>query len=173
MTKETNIVEESQVETGSKASNFINWFNPFSSGMGMYAWLFQRITGLCLLIYVFIHMGIVSLMLLDPFLGLDQAGLLYNTVIHSMNQTLIETGNELLNHMVSLGFFIDAGVMAFGIYHGANGIRVILFDFGIGIRRQKMIFWIFLVLGVIAWLLGLLLIAYLPGIVTGGFIGGP
>jgi hypothetical protein len=36
-----------------------------------------------------------------------------------------------------------------------------------------MIFWIFLVLGVIAWLLGLLLIAYLPGIVTGGFIGGP
>ncbi len=174
MTKETNIVEESQVETGSKASNFINWFNPFSRGVGMYAWLFQRISGLCLVIYVFIHLGIVSLMLLDPFLGLDQAGLLYNTVVHAMNQTLFETGNELINHMVSLGFFIDAGVMAFGIYHGANGIRVVLFDFGIGIRHQKMIFWIFLVLGVIAWLSGLLLIALLPEIVTGGpgIIGG-
>ena len=172
MTEETTIVENSELETGSKASNFINWFNPFSRGMGMYAWLFQRITGLCLLIYVFIHMSIIGMMLLDPFLGLDQAGLLYNTVVHAMNQNLFDTGNVLLNHMVSLGFFIDAGVMAFGIYHGANGIRVILFDLGIGIRRQKMIFWIFLVLGIVSWVLGLLLIASLPGIVIGGYIGG-
>jgi succinate dehydrogenase / fumarate reductase cytochrome b subunit len=172
MTEETTIVENSELKTGSKASNFINWFNPFSRGLGMYAFLFQRITGLCLLIYVFIHMSIIGMMLLDPFLGLDQAGLLYNTVVHAMNQNLVDTGNELINHMVSLGFFIDAGVMAFGIYHGANGIRVILFDLGIGIRRQKMIFWIFLVLGVISWVLGLLLIASLPGIVIGGYIGG-
>ncbi|MFX0125821.1 MAG: hypothetical protein ACFFAE_19520 [Candidatus Hodarchaeota archaeon] len=172
MTQDSTIIEDSEIETGSRASNFLNWFNPFSRGMGMYAWLFQRITGLCLLIYVFIHISIISLMLLDPFLGLDQAGLLYNTVVHAMNQNLIETGNELLNHMVSFGFFIDAGVMALGIYHGANGIRVVLFDLGIGIRRQKMIFWIFLVLGVISWSLGLLLIAILPGIVIGGYIGG-
>ncbi len=117
-------------------------------------------------------MSIIGLMLLDPFLGLDQAGLLYNTVVHAMNQNLFDTGNVLLNHMLSLGFFIDAGVMAFGIYHGANGIRVILFDLGIGIRSQKMIFWIFLVLGIISWVLGLLLIASLPGIVIGGYIGG-
>ncbi len=172
MSEETIIVENSEFETRSKASNFINWFNPFSRGIGMYAWLFQRITGLCLLIYVFIHVSIISLMLLDPFLGLDQAGLLYNTVVHAMNQNLFDTGIDLLNHMLSLGFFIDAGVMALGIYHGANGIRVILFDLGIGIRSQKMIFWIFLVLGVISWILGLLLIATLPGIVIGGYIGG-
>ncbi len=172
MTQETTLVEDSELETRSKASNFINWFNPFSRGIGMYAWLFQRITGLCLLIYVFIHVSIISLMLLDPFLGLDQAGLLYNTVVHAMNQNLFDTGFDLLNHMLSIGFFIDAGVMALGIYHGANGIRVVMFDLGIGIRSQKMIFWIFLVLGVISWILGLLLIANLPGIVTGGYIGG-
>ncbi|MHA2166333.1 MAG: hypothetical protein ACXAC6_04750 [Candidatus Hodarchaeales archaeon] len=172
MTEETTIVENSEAETASKATNFVSWFKPFSRGMGMYAWLFQRITGLCLLIYVFIHMTIIGMMLLDPFLGLDQAGLLYNTIVHAMNQNLFDTGIELLNHMVSLGFFIDAGVMAFGIYHGANGIRVVLFDLGIGIRRQKMIFWIFLILGVISWVLGLLLIASLPGIVIGGYIGG-
>jgi len=172
MTEETTIVENSEAETASKATNFVSWFKPFSRGMGMYAWLFQRITGLCLLIYVFIHMTIIGMMLLDPFLGLDQAGLLYNTIVHAMNQNLFDTGIELLNHMVSIGFFIDAGVMAFGIYHGANGIRVVLFDLGIGIRRQKMIFWIFLILGVISWVLGLLLIASLPGIVIGGYIGG-
>ncbi|MFX0206909.1 MAG: hypothetical protein ACFFDT_13060 [Candidatus Hodarchaeota archaeon] len=172
MTEETTVIEDSEIETGSRASNFLNWFNPFSRGMGMYAWLFQRITGLCLLVYVFIHISIISLMLLDPFLGLDQAGLLYNTVVHAMNQNLLDTGVELLNHMISLGFFVDAGVMALGIYHGANGVRVVLFDLGIGIRHQKMVFWIFLILGVITWALGLLLIAILPGIVIGGYIGG-
>ena len=173
MTEETIIVENTEVKTGSKATNFINWFNPFSRGIGMYAWLFQRVSGLCLLIYVFMHMAIISLMLLDPFLGLDQVGLLYNTVVHAMNQNLFDTGIDLLNHMLSFGYFIDVGVLTFGIYHGANGIRVILFDLGIGIRHQKLIFWIFLVLGFIAWALGLLLIAILPGIVIGGYyIGG-
>ena len=172
MTQENIIVEDSKVATGSKTSNFLSWFNPFSRGLGMYAWLFQRITGLCLVFYVFFHMTMIGTMLLDPFLGLNQAGLLYNTVVHAVNQNLIETGNEVLNHMVSLGFFIDAGVMAFGIYHGANGIRVVLFDLGIGIHRQKMIFWIFLILGIVSWVLGLLLIALLPGIVIGGYIGG-
>lgn len=172
MTQETTVVEDSQLETGSKASNFLSWFNPFSRGMGMYAWLFQRITGLCLLIYVFFHISVISLMLLDPFLGTGEAGRLYNTVVHAMNQNLFDTGIELLNHMLSFGFFMDAGVMALGIYHGANGIRVVLFDLGIGIRRQKTVFWIFLVLGVISWVLGLLLIATLPGIVIGGYIGG-
>jgi succinate dehydrogenase / fumarate reductase cytochrome b subunit len=172
MTEETIIVENTEVKTGSKATNFINWFNPFSRGIGMYAWLFQRVSGLCLLIYVFMHMAIISLMLLDPFLGLDQVGLLYNTVVHAMNQNLFDTGIELLNHMLSFGYFIDVGVLTFGIYHGANGLRVILFDLGIGIRHQKMIFWIFLVLGFISWALGLLLIATLPGIVIGGYIGG-
>ena len=172
MTEETIIVENTEVKTGSKATNFINWFNPFSRGIGMYAWLFQRISGLCLLIYVFMHMAIISLMLLDPFLGLDQVGLLYNTVVHAMNQNLFDTGIDLLNHMLSFGYFIDVGVLTFGIYHGANGIRVILFDLGIGIRHQKLIFWIFLVLGFTAWALGLLLIAILPGIVIGGYFGG-
>ncbi len=172
MTEETIIVENTEAKTGSKATNFINWFNPFSRGIGMYAWLFQRVSGLCLLIYVFMHMAIISLMLLDPFLGLDQVGLLYNTVVHAMNQNLFDTGIDLLNHMLSFGYFIDVGVLTFGIYHGANGIRVILFDLGIGIRHQKLIFWIFLVLGFIAWALGLLLIAILPGIVIGGYIGG-
>jgi succinate dehydrogenase / fumarate reductase cytochrome b subunit len=28
------------------------------------------------------------------------------------------------------------------IYHAMNGFRVVLFDMGIGIRRQKLVFWI-------------------------------
>ena len=172
MKEEITIVENSLAETGSKASNFINWFNPFSRGIGMYAFLFQRITGLALFAYVFFHMTMIGTMLLDPFLGTGVAGTFYNTVVHAVNQPLLHTGTELIDHMLSLGFLIDAGVMAFGIYHGANGVRVILFDLGIGIHHQKMIFWIFLILGFICWLAGILLIAMLPGIVIGGYIGG-
>jgi succinate dehydrogenase / fumarate reductase cytochrome b subunit len=172
MTQEPLIVEESNFETASKASNLINWFNPFSRGIGMYAWLFQRITGLALFAYVFFHMSMIGTMLLDPFLGTGAAGTFYNTVVHAVNQPLLHTGTELLDHMLSLGFAIDAGVMAFGIYHGANGVRVVLFDLGIGVRSQKKIFWLFLILGVICWILGIVLIAMLPGIVIGGYIGG-
>ncbi|MHA2054023.1 MAG: hypothetical protein ACXACP_11345 [Candidatus Hodarchaeales archaeon] len=172
MTEDVKIVENSEVPTGSKASNFLSWFNPFSHGIGHYAWLFQRVTGLALLVYVFFHLTMIGTMLLDPFLGTGAAGTFYNTVVHAVNQPLIHTGTDLLDHMLSLGFFIDAGVMAFGIYHGANGVRVILFDFGIGIHRQKAIFWIFLILGFLSWLAGILLIASLPGIVIGGYIGG-
>ena len=89
----------------------------------------------------------IGTMLLDPFLGTESGKFFYNTVVYAVNQPLIETGTELLDHMLSLGFFVDAGVMAFGIYHGANGVRVILFDLGIGIRRQKEIFWVFLIIG--------------------------
>jgi succinate dehydrogenase / fumarate reductase cytochrome b subunit len=28
------------------------------------------------------------------------------------------------------------------IYHAMNGFRVVLFDMGIGIKRQKLVFWI-------------------------------
>lgn len=174
MTEDIKIEEvhtASEIHTASKASNFLSWFNPFSRGIGMYAWLFQRITGLALFAYVFFHMTMIGTMLLDPFLGTGVAGTFYNTVVHAVNQPLIHTGTDLVDHMLSLGFFIDAGVMAFGIYHGANGVRVVLFDLGIGIRRQKEIFWIFLILGIIVWLTGILLIAMLPGIVIGGYIG--
>ncbi len=39
---------------------------------------------------------------------------------------------------VALDFLLVMAV----IYHAMNGFRVILFDLGIGIKRQKLVFWI-------------------------------
>jgi succinate dehydrogenase / fumarate reductase cytochrome b subunit len=35
------------------------------------------------------------------------------------------------------------------IYHAMNGFRVVLFDMGIGIRRQKLVFWIMMAIAAV------------------------
>ena len=160
-------VSQSRTETASKASNLLSWFKPFSRGIGMYAWLFQRLTGLFLVMYVFIHLGIIGTMLLDTFLGFETPGLLYNSITAAMSSPLIEA-EGIFEHAFSIAFLIDVGLLAALVYHGYNGIRVVLFDLGIGIRRQKTVFWILFVLGIISWILAVLLILQMPAIVQSG-----
>jgi succinate dehydrogenase / fumarate reductase cytochrome b subunit len=47
------------------------------------------------------------------------------------------------------------------IYHAMNGFRVVLFDLGIGIRRQKLVFWITMAVAAILIVGGLLAIWHL------------
>lgn len=170
MSESKIIVDQSQTKTGSKASNFLSWFKPFSRGIGMYAWLFQRITGLCLILYVVMHIGIISLMLLDDFLGFDAPGILYNTITAAMGTSFVEGLGfpTMVERMITIEFFIDAGLLAGLVYHGYNGVRIVLFDLGIGIRKQSTVFWVLFVLGVISWILALLLILNMPEIVLAG-----
>jgi succinate dehydrogenase/fumarate reductase cytochrome b subunit len=35
------------------------------------------------------------------------------------------------------------------IYHAMNGFRVVLFDMGIGIRKQKLVFWIMMAIAAV------------------------
>ena len=169
MTDNEVIVNQSQTDTASKGSNFLSWFKPFSRGIGMYSWLFQRLTGLFLVMYVFIHLGIISTMLLDEFLGFSAPGFLYNSVTSAMSSSFVKGMGfpKMIEHLLSFAGFIDAGLLAALVYHGYNGIRVVLFDLGIGIRRQKTIFWILFVLGVISYILAMILILNVEAIVTG------
>jgi succinate dehydrogenase cytochrome b subunit len=38
--------------------------------------------------------------------------------------------------------FLDSLLVAAVLYHALNGVRVLLMDFGIGIKRHKAVFWI-------------------------------
>jgi succinate dehydrogenase / fumarate reductase cytochrome b subunit len=162
-------VNQSQTDSASKGLNLLSWFKPFSRGIGMYAWLFQRLTGLFLVMYVFMHLGIIGTMLLDEFLGFTTPGLLYNSITSAMSSSFVEGMGypKPIEHALSIAFFIDAGLLAGLVYHGYNGIRVVLFDLGIGIRQQKTIFWILFILGVISWILAVWLILNVDAIVTG------
>lgn len=101
-------------------------------GIGMWAWILFRISGLILVAYLFVHIVIISQgevggpdtldrlfeMFEDPFLA-----------------------------------FLDFMLVAAVLYHGLNGVRVILMDFGVGIRRHKAVFWVVMLIaaGLLAW----------------------
>lgn len=165
-------IHDSRVDTSSKAANFLQWFNPFARGIGMWAWLLQRITGLLLICYVIFHFGMIFTLAVDSIWDLN-AGQFYNRLIHWVNSPIfpdiapLEFGNIVINiqNIISIGYMIDVGLIAILVYHGFNGIRVILFDLGIGIRHQKAIFWILFILGLIIWLIALMFILIVPEIV--------
>ena len=94
------------------------WFDPRGRKMGSWAFILNRITALGLTLYLFMHLGVLSLLVVGP-----QA---YHSFISLAHQPLVIFG-ELL---VVLGALI----------HGLNGMRVVLTSFGLGVRYQKLIF---------------------------------
>jgi succinate dehydrogenase / fumarate reductase cytochrome b subunit len=89
---------------------------------GMWAWLLFRISGLILVFYLGAHIIVIS----TAQFGGD--GGVFNDVM------------EFLEHPVAL--ILDLALVVAVLYHALNGVRIILMDFGIGIRQHKLMFWI-------------------------------
>ncbi|HEX9907166.1 MAG TPA: succinate dehydrogenase, cytochrome b556 subunit [Thermoplasmata archaeon] len=121
-----------------KASSF-KWlfgknseFWPTNMKTGMWAWVGHRLTGVLLVIYVFLHLSFLSQASLDH-LSFD----------------------ELMEKMAEpLFVFFDFLLVCAVIYHAMNGLRVVLFDLGIGIRKQKLVFWIMMAISAVMVLVG-------------------
>jgi succinate dehydrogenase / fumarate reductase cytochrome b subunit len=94
-------------------------------GTGQWAFSLNRFTSLGLVFYLYLHLGVLSLLLLggeawDDFLDLATTPLF-------------------------LGFDV---LLVFGLlFHGLNGLRVALVGSGIAADRQKALFWSFMVFG--------------------------
>ena len=84
---------------------------------GMWAWLLFRISGLTLVFYLGAHIIVISMGRFDKF---DQ-------------------WMKTFDHPVLV--LADLALVAAVLYHALNGVRVILMDFGIGIKRHKVMFW--------------------------------
>ena len=91
---------------------------------GWWAWFLQRLTGVALVGYLFLHILVISTV---------QAG------EDAFNSVLI---------VLQKPFFVvlDLLLIAAVVYHGLNGVRVLLFDLGIGLKHQAGMFWICMVL---------------------------
>ena len=102
--------------------------------VGMWAWLIHRITGLGLLLYIFLHIALMSTSLLRGEKAFDA------TLSVLMGTSVFE--------------LLDTLLLAAVLYHGFNGIRILLFDMGIGIRvgTQKILFWISMGISAVLWL---------------------
>lgn len=87
---------------------------------GWWAWFLQRLTGVALVGYLFLHILVISTV---------QAG---------------EDAFDGVLMVLQKPFFVvlDLFLIAAVVYHGLNGVRVLLFDLGIGLKQQAGLFWV-------------------------------
>lgn len=101
-----------------KPGHFIKWFDPRFRKLGSWAFILNRITGLGLTLYLFLHLIMLGQLAKGP-----EA---YDGFIALVKNPLFLIG-ELL-------------VIAAVFIHGLNGIRIALTSFGIGGGKQKQMF---------------------------------
>jgi succinate dehydrogenase / fumarate reductase cytochrome b subunit len=108
--------------------------------IGMWAWILHRLTGLGLALYIFIHILLMSIALLRG------------------PQTFDAMLSYLMGHPVF--HVLETLVVGAVLYHGFNGIRILLFDLGVGIgvRSQKILFWFLVAVAAILWVLSIVVI---------------
>lgn len=94
---------------------FVKWFDPRGRSINMIGFILNRITALGLTLYLFLHLVMLSRLAAGP-----EAYAQFLEIVH--NPVFIF--GELL-------------VVAGGVIHGLNGIRIGLTSFGIGTRSQK------------------------------------
>ena len=100
------------------SKNFLKWFDPRNRKLGSWAFILNRITAIGLTVYLFLHLVMLS--------KLAQGPEAYNAFIK-----LAKTPVVLIGEM-----FVVAG----GIIHALNGIRIGLNSMGIGTQVQKQLF---------------------------------
>ena len=94
---------------------------PTNYKLGMWVWLLHRVTGVIIALYGIAHLLVISSSLLNS------------------DGDLFEDIMKVFENRVLLSF--ELVLIAAILFHTFNGLRVILFDLGIGIRAQKLLFW--------------------------------
>ena len=105
----------------------------YKGGVGQWSWIFHRITGVGVLLFLLIHVLDTALIMLGP-----EA---YDHVMAIYKHPLFRPMEVLLFAMV--------------LYHALNGVRIIIIDFwSQGPRYHQQLFYIVMVLFVIGWVVG-------------------
>ncbi|HKS73402.1 MAG TPA: succinate dehydrogenase, cytochrome b556 subunit [Terriglobales bacterium] len=91
--------------------------------VGMTAWLLQRVTGLLLLFYLFLHVE----------------------TIHQLSAGQAAFDRQLAFYSTPFFKLLEIGLLATVILHAFNGIRLTVLDLGIAHGRQRKLFWVLVV----------------------------
>lgn len=85
---------------------------------GTWAWFFQRVSAVLLVVLLGIHIYV------DHFW-------------HVGEELTVDTVNERVKELAFI--FIDYSLLAMVLFHGLNGTRTVLFDFDMFIKRKKLV----------------------------------
>ncbi len=121
-------------------------FWPKNMKTGMWAWIGHRITGIVLVVYIFMHLSFITTA------SLGDGPKNFDALMAITSQPLF--------------IVLDFVLVVVVIFHAMNGLRVVLFDAGVGIRRQKQIFWVMMGISAVLVVAGIITLWHLvfPGV---------
>ncbi len=96
------------------------WFSPAKQGVGGWAFVLHRFTGIVLVLYLFLHLYVLSYLARGPEV--------YGNIVSLMENPIL--------------VLLEVGLVAAIAYHGLNGLRLMLMALNIGVERQKEMFWV-------------------------------
>ncbi len=100
---------------------------------GVWAWILQRLTAVILVLLLGTHLA----------------------VLHYIPDNLnINFAGVALRLRGALYFLVDSGLLAFGLFHGLNGVRNVLFDFIVAAGARRWLNALVLIVGVALTLWG-------------------
>jgi succinate dehydrogenase / fumarate reductase, cytochrome b subunit len=111
-----------------KVSRASRWLDVRRRKLGMWAYALNRITGIGLVVYLYLHLVVLSLLLRGPT-AWDSFVALARSPFY-----------------LALDVIMLAGILV----HGLNGLRIALTGFGIGVGAQKALFTILMIVSAIA-----------------------
>ena len=99
----------------SSSINAPRWFDPRNRQPGSWAFIFNRLSALGLTFYLGLHLAVLN--------KLAQGTQAYNDFVASAQSPVFKVGEVIL--------------IAAVVFHGLNGLRLILLAFGVAVRYQK------------------------------------
>ncbi len=114
----------------------MGWVKFYRKGIGYFAFAMHRFSGLVIVFYLYLHLFVLSHLLVGKAS--------YNSLVTSVTYGPFDSF-LVLDVLLALVIF----------YHGANGTRLALNELGIGLHKNKVMFYVFEVIAMI--LLGIFL----------------
>jgi len=110
------------------ARKLFSWFNPMGRQVGGWGFILNRVTGLGLTLYLYLHLVILGQLAMGPNA--------YDNFLKLIHNPIFVFGEFL--------------VVAAGLIHGLNGLRVGLTSLGVAVPQQKGLFIGLMILAVLA-----------------------
>lgn len=104
------------------------WLDPRGRGHGGRALALHRVTGLVIVFYLYLHLGVLSMLLIGS-----------------------SAWSSFLSLVTAKSFLaFEVVLIAAVLFHGLNGIRVAFVGSGIAVTRERALFWAGTVIGTVA-----------------------